>query len=101
MSIAYAGWKRTVAVYGGYNSTLGTLYNDTWELNTISGSWTRMAGWNPPPTREGAVFVYDSGGTGNFGGCFIGGSGDLVIGGLNPTLGAMFSDSFVWSNELC
>jgi PKD domain/Galactose oxidase, central domain len=66
-------------LYGGWNSTAGTIYNDTWTFS--GGAWTSVATTTSPGPLRGAVAAYD-GATGSvvlFGGGSYGASGPWAL----------------------
>lgn len=69
-------------LFGGFNKTTGTLYNDTWVFDFISNTWTDVTPTDSPSGRWDASMAFDSV-TGRT--VLFGGSITLAGNGINDT----------------
>src|SRR5436189_151244 len=49
-----------ILLFGGYDSSSGIVYNDTWAYDFESNSWTKRNPPAPPSPRFGMGFAYDA-----------------------------------------
>jgi hypothetical protein len=56
-SIAYDSADGYVVMFGGYDGTTHTVYNDTWTFS--AGHWTQVHPASSPPARDGAGMAGD------------------------------------------
>lgn len=57
--IAYDSNRKVHVLYGGMDATFSVVFNDTWEFNAATDTWTQVFPANNPGLRAGHRMIFD------------------------------------------